>query len=335
MTRPYGHDGRVRADIVQHLRCPVCHDPLCALDRSLRCGRGHSFDLARQGYADLTAGRVTHAGDTPDMVAARASLLAAGHFRVLEEALLAALGPAASGPRSTASERSGAAASGLRSGATREDVALSAAERASGITATREDVARMAPGPADGSGLVVEVGAGTGHYLAKLMDARPDDVGLAVDVSKAALRRAGRAHPRIAAVRADAWRRLPVADGAATAVLDVFAPRSGAEFRRILAADGVLIVATPAPEHLAELVTALDLVRVDPDKPERLRATLEPWFHPAGDERHIWRMHLTAEEIRTAVAMGPSARHTDPSQLDTIPMEVTAAVDVTRWRPRP
>jgi len=301
----------VRADIVQHLRCPVCHDPLAAADRALRCPRGHSFDLARQGYVDLTAGRLTHDGDTPDMVAARASLLAAGHFRVLEAALTTALSPPAPGP----------AASGLRS------------------EATREDAARQAPGPAraeaSANTVVVDVGAGTGHYLAKVLDARPDARGLAVDVSKAALRRAARAHPRLAAVRADVWRRLPVADGAAGAVLNVFAPRSGAEFRRILAADGVLVVATPAAGHLGELVTTLDLVRVDPDKPDRLRAGLEPWFVPAGVEHHIWRLHLSAEEVRTVVAMGPSARHTDASQLDTIPMEVTAAVDVSRWLPRP
>jgi 23S rRNA (guanine745-N1)-methyltransferase len=294
MPRHYGHDGRVRADIVHHLRCPVCHDPLSTGERALRCGRGHSFDLARQGYADLTGGRRTHDGDTAVMIAARASLLAAGHFRVLEEALVTAVGDPAPGPaRAKASANN------------------------------------TAPG------LVVDVGAGTGHYLAAVLDARPGDLGLAIDVSKAALRRAARAHPRLAAVRADAWRGLPVADGAAAAVLNVFAPRSGAEFRRILSADGLLVVATPAAGHLAELVTTLGLVRVDPDKPERLRAALEPWFVPAGGERHTWRVRLSAEEVRTAVAMGPSARHTDASQLDTIPMEVTAAVDVSRWHPRP
>jgi 23S rRNA (guanine745-N1)-methyltransferase len=275
----------VRADIVQHLRCPVCGDPLDAGDRALRCPRRHSFDLARQGYVDLTAGRVTHAGDSAEMITARAALLGAGHFRVLEKGLTGAAGDRP-------------------------------------------------------PGLVVDVGAGTGHYLAAVLDAHPDDLGLAVDVSKPALRRAAKAHPRLAAVRADAWRRLPVADDAASAVLNVFAPRDGAEFRRILRPDGVLVVATPAADHLGELVTALDperetLVRVDPDKSERLAATLTPWFAPAGGERHVWRMRLTAEEARTAVAMGPSARHTDPARLDTISMEVTAAVDVTRWLPRP
>lgn len=270
----------MRADIVQQLRCPVCDGPLRAGDSTLSCDAGHSFDLARQGYVDLTAGRVTHPGDTAEMISARHSLLAAGHFRVLERGLTDAVGDRA-------------------------------------------------------PGLIVDVGAGTGRYLSVLLDARPDDLGLAVDVSKPALRRAARAHPRLAAVRADAWRRLPVADGAASTVLNVFAPRSGPEFRRILRPDGVLVVATPAPEHLAELVGSLGLVGVDPDKAERLAATLGPWFTPAGRQRHSWQLRLTADEARTAVAMGPSARHTDPSQLDTISMGVTAAVDVSCWTPRP
>ncbi|MDT5037842.1 MAG: rRNA (guanine745-N1)-methyltransferase [Micromonosporaceae bacterium] len=278
----------MRADIVEYLRCPVCHARLAAEPAALRCPRGHGFDLARHGYADLTAGRVTHAGDTADMVAARAALLGAGHFQVLTEALAAA------------ADRGGGGA---------------------------------------GAGLVVDVGAGTGHHVAGLLDAHPDDVGLAIDVSKPALRRAARAHPRLAAVRADAWRGLPVGDGAAGTVLNVFAPRSGPEFHRVLRADGVLVVATPAAEHLAELVDALDLVRVDPAKSRRLSDTLRPWFTRVDSRQYRWELRLSADEAATAVAMGPSAHHTDPTRLAATlarrptPISVTAAVDVSRWRP--
>jgi 23S rRNA (guanine745-N1)-methyltransferase len=289
----------VRADIVEYLRCPVCHAGLEPAPAALRCPHGHSFDLARHGYADLTGGRITHAGDTADMVAARAALLGAGHFRVLTEAVAAA----APGGSAVAAD----------------------ADRGGGAAAT--------------VGLVVDVGAGTGHHLAGLLDARSGDVGLAIDVSKPALRRAARAHPRLAAVRADAWRGLPVGDGRACTVLNVFAPRSGPEFHRILRADGVLVVATPAAEHLAELVEALDLVQVDPDKSGRLSATLRPWFTRMDSRRYRWELRLSAAEAATAVAMGPSAHHTDPARLAATlarrptPISVTAAVDVSRWRP--
>ena len=45
-----------------------------------------------------------------------------------------------------------------------------------------------------------------------VLAALPDAVGLALDVSKPALRRAARAHPRAAAALADTWQRLPLAD---------------------------------------------------------------------------------------------------------------------------
>src|SRR4051812_49904109 len=72
-----------------------------------------------------------------------------------------------------------------------------------------------------GPGAVVELGAGTGWYLAAAIDRLPARVGVAVDISKAALRRAARAHPRVAAVGADAWRAIPLRDGCAAVVLGV------------------------------------------------------------------------------------------------------------------
>ena len=84
------------------------------------------------------------------------------------------------------------------------------------------------------AGCVADVGAGTGYYLAAVLDRLPGLSGLALDASKFAVRKAARAHQRIGAVACDAWRRLPVADSAAAAVLNVFAPRNAAELRRIL-----------------------------------------------------------------------------------------------------
>ena len=58
-------------------------------------------------------------------------------------------------------------------------------------------------------------------------------VGIALDSSRPALRRAARADERIAAVVCDAWRALPIRDGVVAAVLCVFAPRNAEELRRI------------------------------------------------------------------------------------------------------
>ena len=81
--------------------------------------------------------------------------------------------------------------------------------------------------------------------------ARP--VGVALDASRYAARRAAAAHPRIGSVVADAWSRLPVRRRGVGTVLSVFAPRDPAEIARVLAPDGRLVVVTPEPDHLAEI----------------------------------------------------------------------------------
>jgi 23S rRNA (guanine745-N1)-methyltransferase len=183
----------------------------------------------------------------------------------------------------------------------------------------------------DTAGLVLDAGTGTGYYLGRVLADRPYALGLGLDVSKPALRRAARVHPRAAVVLADLWRPLPMADDAAAVILNVFAPRNGAEFRRVLAPDGVLLVVTPASGHLAELIDAYGLIRVDPDKAERVRDRLGDWFVPDGTTTVRRTLRLTGPEVGTLIGMTPSARHVTVSDLPEA--TVTAAVDVTAWRP--
>jgi 23S rRNA (guanine745-N1)-methyltransferase len=196
------------------------------------------------------------------------------------------------------------------------------------------------PGDADGPGpLVVDVGAGTGQHLAAVLDAVPTALGLALDVSRAAVRAATRAHPRADAAVCDTWRRLPLADGSVDVLLDVFAPRNGPEFGRVLAPGGVLLVATPTPVHLTELVTSLGLLRVDPDKPGRVAAGLAGGgLLPAGDRVVEFVMRLPHQAVGTVVSMGPNAWHQDPAALAgrmaalPDPVPVTASVRVQAFR---
>ncbi|MEU7958338.1 putative RNA methyltransferase [Micromonospora humida] len=292
--------------MVARLRCPVCTQPLAAATdtRALRCPRRHSFDLARQGYVTLLAGRAPHVGDTAEMVAARADFLAAGHYDMISSAL------------------AGAAASAL-------------------ATPTGPAGAGGSEGVGFGAyPLVVEAGAGTGRHLAAVLSAWPDAVGLALDVAKPALRRAARAHPRAAAALADTWQRLPLADRSVAVLLDVFAPRNGDEFHRVLHPAGILLVVTPTDAHLAELVDVLGLLRVDPAKADRVADSLAGRFTPKHTAVHAARLTLDRAEVATLVGMGPSAWHTDPARLaaaiDALPtpVTVTASVRLTAWRPR-
>lgn len=185
-------------------------------------------------------------------------------------------------------------------------------------------------------GCVADLGAGTGWYLARVLARLPDRVGLALDLSKHALRRAAQAHPRIAAVACDVWRPLPVNDSVGALVLSVFAPRNGAEIARVLRPDGALVMVTPTERHLAELVSALSLLTVDRRKQERLEAQLGPHLDLERQVEREWSLALTPGDVANAVAMGPSARHASPEELDTriAPLPVTASVAISTYRGR-
>jgi 23S rRNA (guanine745-N1)-methyltransferase len=284
--------GGVLDEVIRYLACARCGAALARAGGSLRCGAGHAFDIARQGYVSLLPAGATAAGgaaggDTAAMVQARFDFLAAGHFA----SLAAELGQAAS--------------------------------------------------LADGPGCVADVGAGTGYYLAAVLDRLPERAGLALDVSKFSLRRAARAHQRIGAVRCDVWRGLPVADGAAALALNVFAPRHGAELRRILGPAGRLLVVTPLPDHLGELVAPLGLLTVDQRKQQRLTGKLSPYFELDSRREHRAMLSLDRPAVGALVAMGPSSWHADAAALAERvarlpdPAPVTLAVALSSYRPVP
>lgn len=276
--------GRMLDDIVDYLECPVCAEPLRLDPGVLRCPRGHSFDVARQGYVSLLTGsRPPGTADSAEMVAARAAFLAAGHYAPLERALVETVWGA----------------------------------RAEGISQSPDGAGERAYG---GSGrgsvpVVVDAGAGTGHYSAVVLDAVERGVALAFDVSKHAVRRAARAHPRVGAFVADVWRRLPIRDGVADVVVNVFAPRNGPEFRRILRPGGRVVVVTPAPGHLTPLVQELGLLSVDADKESRVARSLEG-LAATGRRTVAFDLALGPDEVRAVVGMGPSAWHVGKEELE-------------------
>jgi len=272
---------QVLADVIDFLRCPVCAAGLVLDEPAVRCGSGHAFDVARQGYVNLLTEPGAGTADTSAMVAARAEFLAGGHY----DPILRAVGA-------------------------------------------------EVPGEA---GFVVDAGAGTGDYLAAALAYAPRAVGLAVDVSVPAVRRAARV-ARAGAVVADVWRSLPVRDGVADVVLNVFAPRNPAEYRRVLRGNGRLLVVTPYENHLSELTTALGLITVEANKLDRLDATLAPHFRLERRADVTGRLSLSHAVARSLVAMGPSAHHVEEATVASLvarlpePLPVTFGVHVSSYR---
>ncbi|HEY2575329.1 MAG TPA: 23S rRNA methyltransferase [Streptosporangiaceae bacterium] len=286
-------------DIVRYLRCPYCAGGLVRAGAALNCPAGHSFDIARQGYASLlppgasggAAGARGAGGDTAAMVQARSDFLAAGHFAGLAVKVA--------------------------------EVAAAAAGVAGGGTADGD------MGDGRGGGCVVDCGAGTGYYLARLLDARPGQAGIALERSRYALRRAARAHERAGAVACDVWQGLPVATAAAAVAINVFAPRNGAELHRILRPGGLLLVVTPDQNHLRELTAALGLLAVDERKDERIRRELGPYFGLETSRGYRTTMKLSRADVLAAALMGPSAWHTGASDLAARAAELPEPVPVT------
>lgn len=192
-------------------------------------------------------------------------------------------------------------------------------------------------GPSDGT--VLDAGVGTGYYLARVLDALPTAMGLGLDTSTYALRAAARAHARATAASWDVWQPLPVRTASVDLVLNVFAPRNGREFHRVLRPDGALLVVTPDRRHLLELEHRIGLLAVDPAKDERLRRTLSASFRCEHTEQHEYVLTLTAQDIAEVVAMSPTAHHIDLAELhgsiaglDT-PLQVTASFITSVYRP--
>ncbi|MEV0894179.1 putative RNA methyltransferase [Promicromonospora sp. NPDC050262] len=286
--------------ILPLLRCPSCGAELAPVPGALRCPHRHSFDVARHGYVSLLTGTRATSGDDGPMARARRDFLAAGRYAAVRDAV---------------ADLAGEADLGARAG--------SGADAAAGTGR-----------PAT----VVDVGCGTGYYLAGVLDALPGSVGLGLDTSAHALRTAARAHDRAAAATWDVFRPFPIGSEQVDVVLDVFAPRNPAEFHRVLRPGGVLVVVRPFGGHLAELRRQVaGMVSVDPAKEERLHQALDPYFEAARTEHVEYTTPLTRQEAVDLVLMTPSARHVTEADLndeDTLPSEVTVSVLATAYRRR-
>ncbi len=200
----------------------------------------------------------------------------------------------------------------------------------------RECVADLTQKYSPHAELVVDVGCGTGYYLSGVLDHVDGARGIGLDSSAAALKATSRAHERIQAASADVFRALPLADGSADVILDVFAPRNAGEFRRILRPGGSVIVTRPTGTHLVELRELVEgTVSVDPSKEERLRASMAPHLREVETVPVEYSVALEPAELRNLVAMTPSARHIESGDLNLMEdsIDVTVSVLVSVFQP--
>lgn len=187
--------------------------------------------------------------------------------------------------------------------------------------------------------VILEVGAGTGYYLAHTLDSVEGARGVGLDISVPAAKHLAKAHPRLGAVVADVWQQLPLRTGSVHAVTVIFAPRNPAEFARVLAEDGEVVALIADQGHLDELREPLGILGVEPGKLERLVEQAKGHLQLAADpEELVFPMRLEREAIAAQVGMSPSARHIEQDvlaqRLAALPdhMDVTAHAQLVRLR---
>jgi 23S rRNA (guanine745-N1)-methyltransferase len=184
--------------------------------------------------------------------------------------------------------------------------------------------------------VILDAGAGTGHHLAGVLAALNGAFGVALDVSRAASRRGARAQQRMAWVRCNIWREIPLCDASVDLAMSVFAPRNPDELARVLRPGGAVIVATPAPDHLRELAP-LHAVNVHRSKAMRLEEVFAAWPSASPVQCVRWTVQLTRGDAERILMMGPAAHHLRSDFLVRLselgePVTVTAAVELRTFR---
>lgn len=120
----------------------------------------------------------------------------------------------------------------------------------------RDMLCRLAVELAGPSPVVLDAGCGEGYYTGgvhqALLSAGKTPRTAGVDISKFSLQKAAKRYPAVEFAVASAY-RLPVAEGSASLLLDVFSPLALDEFRRVLAPGGVFLYVVPAARHLWQL----------------------------------------------------------------------------------
>lgn len=183
----------------------------------------------------------------------------------------------------------------------------------------------------------LDLGCGEGTFGPALFGESPDDY-CGIDLSRRAIKLAARRWPQATWVLANADRVLPVTDNSVGRIVSLFGRRPIKEIARVLASDGVCVVAVPGEEDLIEL-----RARVQNEGHRRSRwERVVDEMRAAGlvlVEHRLWtqRVDLDVEEISDALAM--TYRAVRKSQQDRLAAvgstKVTLAADLMLFRPSP
>lgn len=169
--------------------------------------------------------------------------------------------------------------------------------------------------------VIVDVGCGEGYYLRRLgqqLTGQPAAL-FGVDIAKTAVRLAAKrvgGYGRF--LVADVHDKLPFADQSVQVLLNLFAPRHPAEFARLIAPGGLLLVVIPAPDHLQSLRSQFGLIGIQAEKQAFLAAQFADLFTVQSVQTMAFPLHLDNHSLSLLIQMMPGARHLTPPQQEAI-----------------
>ncbi len=115
---------------------------------------------------------------------------------------------------------------------------------------------------------------------------------------------------------ADLWTEWPVHDAAVDLVISIFAPKNFPEAARVLRPGGWLAVSYPGTDHMAELRDHFGLMRQHASAAQRYSEAAGRLIGPPTLHRLRRRTVLDSAAVRSAILMGPNARHIAASAFD-------------------
>ena len=192
-----------------------------------------------------------------------------------------------------------------------------------------EEIANMAKKHGHTGRLLIDAGCGEGYYSEILNNQGFSVVGVdlskfATDAASKRLSKSGETNFLFAVASVFS---LPVTDGCASVVTNVFAPCAEDEYCRVLEDDGVLIVAWAGTNHLMGLKEAIyDTAHINGE-----RADMPKTMNKIDESRVSYFIKLESnEEIRNLFAMTPYYWRTSVTDIDKLSdlQELETEVDI-------
>lgn len=162
---------------------------------------------------------------------------------------------------------------------------------------------------------ILDAGCGEGYYTGQLqtaatqanLAAQLDFFGM--DASKEGIKLAAKHYRAITFIVGDINQQWPFADNSLAVLLNIFAPRNTAEFKRVLAANGLLLIVIPEADHLVELRSAFNLLSIEENKEIKLLEKFGEDFQLTDAAQLKYELKLNRTEVANLITMTPNYHH--------------------------